>query len=143
MIKPLLALAPLLITASCTQPDPKIEVRDAWARATAPGQTSGAVYATLVSTGADDRLTSAATDRAAMAMVHTSETVDGVARMRMVHDLPIPAGQPVALAPGGNHIMLEGLTAPLVAGQDLPLELSFARAGTRKVAVRIVEPGSR
>ena len=143
MIKPLLSAIPLFLAAACAQQAPALEVRDAWARATAPGQTSGAVYATLDNRGPDDRLTGAATDRAAMAMVHKSETVDGVARMRMAGDVPIASGSTVVLAPGGTHIMLEGLKAPLVAGETLPLELRFANGGARKVDVRIVAPWSR
>ena len=143
MIKPLLSAIPLLLAAACAQQAPALEVRDAWARATAPGQTSGAVYATLDNRGPDDRLTGAATDRAAMAMVHKSETVDGVARMRMAGDVPVASGSTVVLAPGGTHIMLEGLKAPLVAGETLPLELRFASGGAHKVDVRIVAPWSR
>ena len=143
MIKPLLSAIPLFLAAACAQQAPALEVRDAWARATAPGQTSGAVYATLDNRGPDDRLTGAATDRAAMAMIHKSETVDGVARMRMAGDVPIASGSTVVLAPGGTHIMLEGLKAPLVAGETLPLELRFASGGAHKVDVRIVAPWSR
>ena len=143
MIKPLLSAIPLFLAAACAQQAPALEVRDAWARATAPGQTSGAVYATLDNRGPDDRLTGAATDRAAMAMVHKSETVDGVARMRMAGDVPVASGSTVVLAPGGTHIMLEGLKAPLVAGETLPLELRFASGGAHKVDVRIVAPWSR
>ena len=143
MIKPLLSAIPLFLAAACAQQAPALEVRDAWARATAPGQTSGAVYATLDNRGPDDRLTGAATDRAAMAMIHKSETVDGVARMRMAGDVPIASGSTVVLAPGGTHILLEGLKAPLVAGETLPLELRFANGGAHKVDVRIVAPWSR
>ena len=128
MIKPLLSAIPLFLAAACAQQAPALEVRDAWARATAPGQTSGAVYATLDNRGPDDRLTGAATDRAAMAMIHKSETVDGVARMRMAGDVPIASGSTVVLAPGGTHIMLE---------------LRFANGGAHKVDVRIVAPWSR
>ena len=145
MIKSPLGLAPLLLAMSCAQPAPDsaIEVRDAWARATAPGQSSGAVYATIANSGADDRLTGVATNRAAMAMVHATETVNGVSRMRMAGDVAIPAGSTVALAPGGTHVMLEGLKAPLMAGEQLSLELRFARSGSRTVVVSVVAPGSR
>lgn len=143
MIKSMLILAPLLIAISCSQPAPAIEVRDAWARATAPRQSSGAIYATFVNSGPDDRLTSVGTDRAEMAALHSSETVNGVARMRMASDLVIPAGSTVEFAPSGTHVMLEGLKAPLVTGQTLSLELRFAKAGTRNVTVSVAAAGSR
>lgn len=143
MIKSLLAFAPLLFATACAQQAPALEVRDAWARATAPGQKSGAIYATIDNRGSADRLTGAATDRATMAMIHRSETVDGVARMRMAGDVSIPAGSTIVLGPGATHIMLEGLKAPLVAGQTIPIELRFANGGTHKVEARIVAPWSR
>ena len=34
--------------------------------------------------------------------------------------LPLPAGQAVSLAPGGNHIMLMGVTEPLKTRFSLP-----------------------
>lgn len=143
MNRPLLGLAPLLLVASCAPPAPEIEVRDAWARATAPGQSNGAIYATIINTGGADQLTGAATASAEMAIIHATETVDGVSRMRMTGDLAIPAGATVALMPGGTHIMLDGLKTPLVAGEPLSLDLRFAKTGTRSVAVSVVAPGSR
>ncbi|MCY7340236.1 MAG: copper chaperone PCu(A)C [Sphingomonas bacterium] len=142
----LCALAPLFLIAACSSPtkDEAIEVRDAWARATAPGQPSGAIYATLVNHGAaDDALIGAAAPSAAMAMIHTSSLVDGVARMRMVDRLAIPAGATIALAPGGTHVMLDGLGAPLVAGEQTSITLRFATAGAKQVPVAIVAPGAR
>jgi hypothetical protein len=43
--------------------------------------------------------------------------------------MPIGVNQRVAMKRGGLHIMLTGLTAPLRAGQKLPLTLRFERAG--------------
>lgn len=142
----LFGLAPLFLIAACapSTEDEAIEVRDAWARATATGQTTGAIYATLVNhSAADDALVGAATPAAAMAMLHTSSAVDGVARMRMVDRLAIPAGATIALAPGGTHVMLSGLAQPLVAGRQTTITLRFAKAGAKQVAVAIVAPGAR
>ena len=143
MIRTLLVAPLILLAAACSGPaKPTVEVRDAWARATAPGQSSGAIYATIVS-DADDALIGASTDRAGMAMIHSSDNVGGVARMRMLDQVELPAGEDVALAPGGTHIMLEGLTSPLVAGDKLSLDLQFTKAGTRKVDVTVVAAGGR
>ena len=139
-------LAPLFLIAACapSTKDEAIEIRDAWARATAPGQPTGAIYATLVNHGAaNEALLGAATPAAAMAVLHTSRATGGVARMRIVDRLPIPAGATIALAPGGTHIMLSGLAGPLVAGQQTTIALRFAKAGAKQVAVAIVAPGAR
>ena len=44
---------------------------------------------------------------------------------------------PVALKPGGAHIMISGLTAPLREGDDLKLTLRFERSGDRAVNFRV------
>ncbi len=135
-------LAASLLAAGCAPSAPDIEVSDAWARATAPGQSSGAIYATIANRGSADRLVGVAAS-AGTAMLHSSATVNGVSRMRMLSDLAIPANGQVALAPGGTHIMLTGLPAPLATGADLRLTLRFAQSGSRTLPVAIVAPGSR
>jgi hypothetical protein len=113
-------------------------VSDAWARATPPGTTVGAAYMTIRGGKQADRLVGASSDRAAMVHLHAVEEQDGVAKMRAIDALEIPAGQRVALAPKSTHIMLMGLDGPLVAGQAFTVTLRFATAGEQavKVAVR-------
>jgi copper(I)-binding protein len=140
-----LMIVPMLAALSaCGQPaGPAVKVSDAWARATAQGQV-GAVYATIRNEGGErDRLMAVSTDRASMAMIHEGRMEGGIARMRMVHSLDVPAGAEVKLAPGGNHIMLEGLKAPLAAGERFQLTLQFERSGAVAVPVGVVAPGSR
>lgn len=140
----LLIVSALAALAACGKPaEPAIKVSDAWARATAQGQ-GGAVYATIDNQGgAADRLLAVTTDRASMAMVHEGGMENGVARMRMVDSLDIAAGAQVKLAPGGNHVMLEGLKAPLAAGDQFQLTMRFERSGSIAVPVSVVAPGSR
>ena len=65
-----------------------------------------------------------------------------VMKMRPLASLDIPAGQPVTLKPGGEHIMLMGLNGPLREGQSFPLTLTFEKAGTREVTVAVEKPGA-
>ena len=150
MIRFLFAFAPLALLAACSEPAPPpvevpiLELHDAWARATAAGQSSGAMYVTIVNRGgAGDRLLGVTASRPGMVTVHSTETLDGVARMRMVQALPIPAKATVALEPGGTHIMLAGMTAPLVVGERVDLTLRFEKAGTKQVAVMVNAPAAR
>lgn len=67
---------------------------------------------------------------ATQAMLHTTEfSADGVASMKHVEALDIPAGDTVVLEPGGYHIMLMGLTQPLNVGDMLPATLIFEHGG--------------
>jgi copper(I)-binding protein len=133
--------AALLLLAACgRQGPPEIELSSAWARPTA-GQAPAAVYVTIVNKGGSpDRLAGAVADRAAMAMVHQNEVVNGVSKMRMAGDIKIPAGDRVEMVPGGTHIMLQGLPAPLKAGDHFALVLRFRESGDKTVKVMVANP---
>ena len=147
MIRAILSAAcAALMMSGCssrsTAPDRRLA--DGWARATAPGQASGAAYLTIDNRGArDDRLVTVATTRAATATIHQSTAAGGVMRMRMLASLPIPAGKRLKLLPGGTHIMLAPLTAPLKSGETLELTLRFEHVGERRVPVTVFAPGAR
>ena len=150
MIRMAVPLASFLYFAACSQPAPPpesvsmLEFRDAWARATAAGQSSGAMYFTIVNKGeTEDKLIGVSAARAEMASVHETETLDGVARMRMVRALPVPAKATVALSPGGTHVMLAGMKEPLMLGERVELTLRFEKAGDKKVAVIVNAPAAR
>ena len=139
-MKPIMILAACLSLAACGQDgDPNIQLGNAWARPTR-GEAPGAVYVAINNKGsADDRLVGAFTDRAAMAMVHQTELVDGVASMRMAGEINIPAGQRIEMVPGGTHIMLEGLRAPLRTGDSFEIVLKFRKSGDRTVSVDVTK----
>ncbi|WP_024301035.1 copper chaperone PCu(A)C [Pseudogulbenkiania sp. MAI-1] len=112
-----------------------------WSRAMPAMMSSGAVYLKLDNQGKTaDRLLAVSTPRAASAELHQHLNDKGVMRMRAVTEgIELPPGQTITLAPGGLHIMLMGLTAPLKAGERFPLTLRFSRAGTVEVEVKIEE----
>lgn len=77
-----------------------------------------------------DKLISVEVGFADQAMLHTTEfSADGVASMKHVKALEIPAGDTVVLEPGGYHIMLMGLTQPLNVGDMVPATLIFEQGG--------------
>jgi copper(I)-binding protein len=104
-----------------------VAVHDAWARATAPGQTTGAVYMSITSpTG--DTLTGVSSPDAGAAMLHKTTQMNGMSDMADMESLPLPAGKKVTLAPHGMHVMLMDLKHPLVAGQSVGVDLTFAKS---------------
>ena len=119
----------------------RIEIGQPWARAT-PGMAQiGAVYLTIRAPAAD-RLVSLSSPVAARAELHESAMAGMVMKMRPLAEVAIPAGQTVALAPGGMHIMLVGLKAPLREGQSFALTLTFAKAGPQTVTVMVGKVGA-
>ena len=80
----------------------------------------------------------ASTDVATRTELHTHLIdADGVARMRQVQAVDVPADGSVSLQPGGLHIMLIDLKQPLRADQSFPLTLRFEKAGVTQVSVPI------
>ena len=116
-----------------------ITIERPWARASAPGQTVGGGFMTILHQGAtEDRLVSATTPMAREVQIHTMNMDGGVMRMSPVErGLAIPAGGRVVLQPGGLHLMFMELSAPLVAGSTFPVTLRFANAGDIKVEFNI------
>ena len=113
------------------------EISGAWARPTAPGAKVGGVFMTIKGGAADDRVVSASSAAAVVVELHTHVMDKGVAKMTAVPGIDVPAGQTVELKPGGLHIMLINLKAPLKAGEVVPLKLRFEKAGELVVEARI------
>ncbi|MDO8352682.1 MAG: copper chaperone PCu(A)C [Aestuariivirga sp.] len=116
-----------------------VMVNGAFARASAMSTAkAGAVYMTLMNQGAAaDRLLAVTTRAAMSAEIHETLMEDGVAKMRPVGVFDIPAGGSVELKPGGYHIMLMGLNAPLKKGDMIMLQLKFEHAGLVDVMAHV------
>lgn len=120
-----------------------LEVRDAYAFATAPSQKNGAVFLRILNHGAESaQITGAAAEAAAHTALHASDTDGGgTMRMRHVSSIEIPAGGEAVLKPAGDHIMLMGLKAPLNAGDTLEIVLETAGQGEIALSVPVIAPG--
>lgn len=120
-----------------------ISLEHVWARASAGAATTGAVYLTVADNGQPDRLVGASTPAAASAELH--ETIDdkGVMKMRPLDGgVALLPGKPVEFKPGGYHVMLTGLKAPLRAGDTFPLTLTFEHAPPLTTQVKVEAAGS-
>lgn len=107
-----------------------VTVHDAWARPSpSPMMKAGAAYAVVENTGAADRLIAARSDAADRVELHTHIREGDVMRMRQVPEIPVPAKGSVALKPGGYHVMLMELKAPLKEGTRISVTLVFEKAG--------------
>jgi copper(I)-binding protein len=60
-----------------------------------------------------------------IAELHEISVDNNIMRMRHVPGIDLPAGTPIALNPGGCHIMLMNLQQPLGVGQHVPHHLGF------------------
>jgi copper(I)-binding protein len=120
-----------------------ILLTELWSRATPSGAKVAAGFFTVENTGSDaDRLVDIKTP-VGKAEIHETATVNGVSTMRPLEGgLAIAPGQKVTLAPGGMHVMITELNAPLKQGEMLPLTLRFEKAGEIDATLHIRPPGA-
>lgn len=120
-----------------TEPGTQTEgvlIENAYARAVPPGQRNSAVFFEIRnSTHQDAALVAATSPAADVIELHTHSKEDGMMVMRRIDRIALPAGSAVVLEPGGLHLMLIDLTAPLDVGTKVPLELEFDDG--RRIAV--------
>ena len=100
-------------------------------RATIGSMQSSAAYLSITNHGAmADRLLAAESSLSRKTELHTMEVTNGVMKMRQIDGgIAIPAGKTIQLAPGGLHVMLIGLKAPLNADENYQVTLVFEKAG--------------
>ena len=109
-------------------------------RATVAGVPTSAAYLTIENHGkAADKLVDIHCACAASAMVHRTQTKNGISAMSMVAEVEIPPGGKVSFTPNSLHVMLVGLKGPLKAGQTQVMTLRFQKAGTVKAPFRVVD----
>jgi copper(I)-binding protein len=126
----LLAAAGLWLLSSEIGLAASVEVTDAWARATMPGQAVAGVYL-HVKSAVKARLVGVKSSNAKTAEIHSMSHESGVMKMRKLDFLDLPAGEAVALEPGGNHVMLFDIRKPLKAGEHVKLTLVIEQGGKR------------
>lgn len=95
-------------------------ISDTWMRMPAPGVSSTAAYLSISNqTDQQINIVKVETEQFNRVMFHNTELEDGVAKMRHVDTLAIPANGQVSLEPNGLHMMLMG------ANDQFGLEQAF------------------
>ena len=124
------------------KPEPgKITIVDARSRPSPMSAANGAAYMVVLNgLDADVQLVSAESDISEVVETHETVNDEGVMRMIPMPDgYPVPAGGMVELKPGGKHIMLINLVAPLETGQEFDLTVNFDNGESMTITVPVVE----
>jgi periplasmic copper chaperone A len=131
-----------------------------WARPTPPGAPNAAVYG-LVTSPDDDTVIGASVDLSIAGGVTLHESMtgeesgshhgdgahdahDAVDATEAARALAFSSAEPLALEPGGRHLMLTGLTAPLAEGSTFAISVELASGAllTAEVVVATNDPWS-
>lgn len=106
-----------------------------WVRGTVAQQKATGAFM-QISSATGGKLLSISSPAAGVAEIHEMSMDGNTMRMRAVAALDLPAGQTVELKPGGFHVMLLDLKAPLKAGDNVDLTLLVeGRDGKRETIV--------
>jgi copper(I)-binding protein len=133
---------------------PMLAAEGAWARPTPATADEGVVYLTVTSDEAD-AVVGASVAPSVADEVQLHQTTGGGAggghdhgavggggdavAMGEVAELAVTTDEPLVFEPGGNHVMLVGLAAPLEQGDEFELTLELASG--RRLAVDVpVQP---
>ncbi|MGD1887060.1 MAG: copper chaperone PCu(A)C [Cohaesibacteraceae bacterium] len=102
-------------------------------RETPPNARSAGGFLSIYNYAEDDRLVGGSSPIAERVEIHTMSMENDVMRMRLLPDgIELPNETQVDLAPGGLHVMFIGLERPFVAGEEVPLTLTFEVNGERE-----------
>jgi periplasmic copper chaperone A len=119
-----------------------LSVTDAYIRQPASPDVAAA-YLTVRNDGDQaDRLSSAYCGAATTTTVHGGQAAMEAGETAPQTPVDVPANSVVTLSPGQGHVMLDGLTGTLRAGDTVSLLLRFDRAGQVLVEVPVIAIGA-
>jgi periplasmic copper chaperone A len=136
-LKPLATLLPLfLCCVSASSFAGTVKIESAWLQAVPPIAEATAAYMRIINLGQTPlKLIGAFSPIATQIepMITTRHERNGqeIMGMESVSNLEIPAGSVLELKPGGNHLMLMGLTSHPKEGERVKLTLRFAPGDQR------------
>ncbi|WP_310384220.1 copper chaperone PCu(A)C [Roseateles sp.] len=130
------ALTATLLVLSAAQASAQVEISEPWVRATVAQQKATGAFLQLKAK-TDSRLVEVRSSVAGVVEVHEMAMEGDVMKMRAVDSLALPAGKTVELKPGGYHVMLMALKAPIKAGDSVPLTLVFEGTDKKRQTVEI------
>jgi copper(I)-binding protein len=113
-------------------------VAEPWVRMSAVAGRPAGGYFLVHGTGTADALVGVSSPMAERIELHSMVNENGVMKMRAQASFAVPAKGELKFAPGGNHLMIYGLSPQVKAGGAMPITLSF-KSGAKvdvKAAVR-------
>jgi len=150
MLKKLIAIFAVffatLTFSGCSAAEPQVEekkgiiIEDTWVRASEYSAEAGGmtgVFAKITNRG-NGTVTLIGGETDAASMVQTHDVVDGMMKQKK-EGIDIHVGQTVILEPGDLHVMLMGLTRPIVAGDKVKFTFKFEGADPQTLTLTAKE----
>lgn len=121
----------VILSATAWAQSTTVKVEDAWVRGTVASQKATGAFM-RITPSANARLVSVSSSAAEVVEIHEMAMENDVMRMRQVQGVDLSAGKVTELKPGGYHVMMMGLKAPVAGGDTVPLTLTFEDAAKQR-----------
>ena len=119
----------------------QVTVQDPYVRLAPPNAPATGAFMVIRNAGDKDvKVVKADNPVSRVTELHTHLNEGGVMKMRPVPAIDVKAGGEAVLKPGGLHVMLIDLKAPMKEGDTVPLTLTFDDGSTKKVDAKLVKP---
>ena len=118
-----------------------VTVQDPYVRLAPPNAPATGAFMVIKNNG-DKDITVLKADNPASKVteLHTHLNEGGVMKMRPVQAIDIKAKGEAALKPGGLHVMMIELKAPMKEGDVVPITLTFDDGSSKQVDAKVVRP---
>ena len=131
-------LALSLLASSFVLNAADVEISNIYAKATPPNAQNSAMFFDIKNnTDKVIKLIGASSPASKTSELHTHQHVDGMMKMVQVENIEVPAMGETHLKPGGLHVMLMGINAPIKEGDKL--EATFEFDNGEKIFVKDIE----
>ena len=118
-----------------------VSVQDPYVRLAPPNAAATGAFMVIRNTGDKDvKVVKADNPVSKATELHTHLNEGGVMKMRPVPAIEIKAKGEAVLKPGGLHVMMIDLKAPLKEGDSVPITLTFDDGSSKQVDARVVKP---
>ena len=116
----------------------EIVIHEPYVRLAPPNAQATGAFMVIRNAGAKDvKLVKAENPTSRLTELHTHINDKGVMRMRQVQDINVPAKGEAVLQPGGLHVMLIDMKAPLKEGDIVPMTLTFNDGSSKLVDIKV------
>jgi len=118
-----------------------VSVQDAYVRLAPPNAPATGAFMVIKNNGAKDvKVLKADNPASKVTELHTHLNEGGVMKMRPVPAIDIKSKSEAVLKPGGLHVMLIDLKAPMKEGDVVPITLNFDDGSSKTVDAKVVKP---
>ncbi len=118
-----------------------VTVNEPYVRLAPPNAPATAAFMVIKNAGDKDvKVVKADNPASKVTELHTHLNENGVMKMRPVAAIDVKSKGEAVLKPGGLHVMLIDMKAPMKEGDVVPITLTFDDGSSKKFDAKVVKP---